>query len=155
GIDVEADNPTIFNENMWFLECEARGNAGNGITFAQFNKKAGVFRGQYVNNGAHGLAINTAGPPDNIAVAAWYPDLRGNGKSAISRLTPNGAVFSVDPSTGDRHFHGGAIGNTWDIARAANSSLTLLGRDGSGNFVVGEAAGAVLNMVTSTADRAM
>jgi Pectate lyase superfamily protein len=150
GIDVEADNATIFNENTWFIECEARGNAGNGITFAQFNKNGGVFRGQYSNNGAYGLAINTAGVPDNVAVVAWYPEMRGNGKSAVSRLTPNGTIFYLDPTTGARRLHAGVVGNIWDIARSATDpSSALLGRDRDGNFVVGEAIGSGLNSVAS------
>jgi len=150
GIDVEADNGIIFNENIWFIECEAHGNAGNGITFAQFNKNGGVFRGQYSNNGAHGLAVNTAGAPDNVAVVAWYPELRGNGKSAVSRLTPNGTIFYVDPTTGARRLHGGVVGHSWELAQsAADPSLTLLGRDGQGNFVVGTATGSRLNLLAS------
>ena len=150
GIDVEADNGTVFNENVWFLECEALGNAGNGVTFAQFNQNGGVFRGRFNSNGAYGVATNTAGAPDNVGVVVWYPEMRGNAGSPFNRLTPNGTIFYYEAGTKANRLHGGVVGNSWPIVPAATTdALTVFGRDPSGNFSIGAVTSSTMNLVAS------
>lgn len=136
GIDVEADNATIFNRDVWFLDCECSGNTGDGLTFAQFNQGGGAIGGRFTNNGGYGISINTAGTPDNDGVLALYPEAQFNTTGQIRRLNASSSVLWYNYVSARFEMMAGAAGNSFDmVPAAANTANKIVIRDASGNFI--------------------
>lgn len=148
GIDVEADNATIFNESVWFLNCEANGNVGNGLTFAQFTKTSGAIGGRYSGNNGFGIAINTGGAaPDNYGVAVYYPQMENNLLGPFQRLATQAVVNYWATTTAANTISAGGVGGTWPLVPTStltNSSIVL--RDSAGAFSAGQVTMDSLNI---------
>lgn len=66
GVDVEADNATICNEDVEFFGCTSDGNTGNGFAITNNTKRCKIHGGSSKNNGNHGIDMSQTANVDSL-----------------------------------------------------------------------------------------
>lgn len=78
GVDVEADNATIANEDVEFYGCTADSNTGSGFAITNNTRRCKVYGGASKNNGQHGIDMSQTANVDSLIEGV---SITGNGSA--------------------------------------------------------------------------
>lgn len=78
GVDVEADNATICNEDVEFYGCTADSNSGSGFAITNNSKRCKIHGGASKDNSLHGIDMSQ---PANVDALVEGVAVTGNGSA--------------------------------------------------------------------------